>query len=128
VLAPLAGLGEAGGGMLILLGFMTPLGSVAIISVMVGTLAVHFDKGLWNTNGGYEFPMMLAATASALAFTGPGRFSMDHVIGWAPWGAVVGVVATVIGLMIGMVMLVMRAQRRKAPARSDEAQTPRRAA
>jgi putative oxidoreductase len=33
-------------------------------------------------NGGYEFHLLIAATAVALAAIGPGRFSLDHVTGW----------------------------------------------
>jgi putative oxidoreductase len=127
VMAVLAGLGEAGGGMLVLLGFMTPLGAVAIVAVMVGTLAVHFKNGLWNTEGGFEYPLMLAAAAIMLGFTGPGRFSMDAAIGWKPWGLTVGFVTAAIGLALGMGMLVMRARQRVA-AREEEPQAPRRAA
>jgi hypothetical protein len=32
--------------------------------------------------GGYEYPLVLAGAALALAVTGPGRFSVDHLAGW----------------------------------------------
>jgi len=35
--------------------------------------AVHLRNGLWNTSGGVELPLVYAAAAAALGFTGPVR-------------------------------------------------------
>ena len=54
--ARLAGLGEFGGGLLLVLGLLTPLGAAAIIGVMVvAVLTVHGPKGWQITEGGYEY-------------------------------------------------------------------------
>src|SRR5262249_39335331 len=54
--ALLAGLGEAGGGLLLALGLLTPLGTAAVISVMmVAVFSVHIQKGFFVHNGGYEY-------------------------------------------------------------------------
>ena len=50
-----AGLFEAGGGLLIALGLVTPFAAAALIAVMlVAVVKVHFAKGPWATEGGYE--------------------------------------------------------------------------
>lgn len=107
-MAMLAGATEAGGGTLLLLGFLTPLGAAAIIGVMVGTLAVHLPKGLWNSNGGFELPLAFATAAAAIAYVGPGRASIDAAIGWPVSGIVIGTAATAFGVITGGIMLSVR--------------------
>jgi putative oxidoreductase len=48
----LAGLAEFGDGILVMLGFLTPLAAVALIRVMiVAVFTVHMKNGFFNTNG-----------------------------------------------------------------------------
>jgi putative oxidoreductase len=110
-MAYLAGMSEAGSGALLVLGFLTPLACAGIVGVMVGTLAVHLPKGLWNTNGGYELPLVYSAAAVALAYTGPGRISVDSALGWSTSGVAVGTAAALLGVIAGGVMLAIRAGR-----------------
>jgi len=42
---------------------------------------MHAGNGFFSTNGGFEFPAVLGAGAVALALTGPGTLSLDHVLG-----------------------------------------------
>jgi putative oxidoreductase len=102
VLAVLAALGETSG-LLFALGFLTPLAALAITIVMLNAIVVvHWSKGFFNGNGGFEFPLSLATIAVAVAMTGPGRFSIDRAIGWDDnisglwWGIGVAVVAAVV--------------------------------
>src|SRR5215218_9117627 len=54
--ALIAGTAEAGGGALIATGFLTPLGSAATIGVMTQAIrTVHWPKGFFATQGGYEY-------------------------------------------------------------------------
>ena len=77
-----AGVAELVGGALLALGLATPLAAVLIVSTMVtATWTVHLAKGLWNTDGGYEFNLVLATVALAMAATGPGAWSLDHLLG-----------------------------------------------
>src|SRR3954471_7383566 len=63
--ALLAGLSEAGGGALFALGLFTPLAVAILIGVMVNAIgSAHWDNGLWVTNGGYEYPLVLCAAAA----------------------------------------------------------------
>jgi putative oxidoreductase len=106
--ASVNGLAEFGGGALLALGLLTPLGAAAVAGVMIVAIAtVHWSNGFFNTNGGYEFNLLIVATAIALAFTGPGDFSIDHLFGWTlaglPWGlGVLGVAAAAAGLVLAM--------------------------
>jgi putative oxidoreductase len=76
-------LAEFGGGLSLATGFLTPLGAFAVTVVMLNAVyLVHWSKGFFNGNGGYEFNFLIAASAVALAAIGPGRFSIDHAIGW----------------------------------------------
>ncbi|MFC7220780.1 DoxX family protein [Streptomyces polyrhachis] len=75
-----AGLGEAGGGLLLALGLATPVAGAAAAGAMTGAVAVHQDKGFFAMGGGYEYPAYLGFMSAALGFTGPGRYSVDHLL------------------------------------------------
>src|SRR5918911_3404856 len=61
-IAVLAGAAEAAAGVLLVLGLVTPFAAAAITAVMVTAIAtVHGAKGLWTTNGGYEYNLVLMA-------------------------------------------------------------------
>src|SRR5690348_15327654 len=63
VLAVLAALGETSG-LLFALGFLTPLAALGITIVMLNAIVVvHWSKGFFNGNGGFEFPLSLATIA-----------------------------------------------------------------
>jgi putative oxidoreductase len=78
-------LSELGGGLLFALGFLSPLGSMAIAGTMlVALVAVHLPNGFWNTKRGYEFNLTLIAVVVAVAITGPGAYSLDQLFGIRP--------------------------------------------
>lgn len=86
LMAVLAGLAEFAGGILVAVGFLTPLAAVALIVVMaVATLTVHLKNGFFSMNGGYEFNLALAGMALTLLLTGAGAFSLDAALGIAVW-------------------------------------------
>lgn len=98
--AVLAGVGELGGGLLLALGFLTPLGAgMAIAVMMVAIMTVHLGKGFFNMQGGSELPLVLAGSALAIAFIGPGRISLDWALQLQTWGPAAGPVALGIGLV-----------------------------
>jgi len=128
-MAYLGGMTEAGGGALLMLGFLTPLACAAIVGMMVGTLPVHVRNGLWNQNGGYELPLVYATCAAVIAYAGPGRASIDAAIGWASQGVAIGTAAVAFGALTGVVMLAVRAGRMERAAQEQEQpQQQRRAA
>ena len=80
--AAAAGLGEAVGGLLTALGLGGPIGPALIIMVMlVAALTVHLKNGFWAGSNGYELNTMNVAASLALAFAGPGPYSLDAVLG-----------------------------------------------
>ena len=81
-MAILAGLGEFVGGILMVLGFLTPLAALALIAVMiVAIVTVHLKNGFFATNGGYEFNLALAGMALSLLIVGGGAYSIDSYLG-----------------------------------------------
>ena len=121
LMAALAGLTEFGAGLLLALGLLTPIAAAGIIGTMVNAmLAVHLKNGMWNTNGGMEFPIVMAASASSLAFTGPGRFSLDRALGLPMVGHGWGVAALLVGVGTGLALYFWRTLHVTAPAASEE--------
>jgi putative oxidoreductase len=90
---------ETGGGALIALGFLTPLGAAALIGTMATAIrTVHFKNGPWVTNGGYEYNLALMTAMVALADVGPGDLSVDHALGIEVSGPLVALLALVGGI------------------------------
>ncbi|HEY9073217.1 MAG TPA: DoxX family protein [Desulfobaccales bacterium] len=74
--ALLAGIGEFGGGLLLLLGLFTRLGAISIAIVMlVAIFKVHW--GTFFMPAGAEFAFSLFCSALALLMAGGGKFSLD---------------------------------------------------
>ena len=121
--AGISGLSELGGGLLLAAGLLTPLGAAAIAGVMlVAVASVHLDKGFFNGAGGYEFNAVLAATALALAFTGPGELSLDHALGLNLDGTAYGLAATLAAAAIGGFVLATRSAPDVAAVVEDDEQ------
>ncbi len=100
----MAGLCEAGGGLLLALGLFNPLGSLGIIAAMLtATIKVHWTKGLWGSKGGYELPLTNIVVALAVAIAGPGAYSVDALIRTRipePATLVIGLVVVVLGIIM----------------------------
>jgi putative oxidoreductase len=82
VWARVAGGSELGGGLLTALGFLNPLGPIAAMGAMgMAWAKVHLGKPVWVTTGGAELPLTNLAVLSALSIAGPGRLSVDGLLG-----------------------------------------------
>ncbi|GHO62072.1 hypothetical protein KSC_009640 [Ktedonobacter sp. SOSP1-52] len=80
----LGSLSEFGGGVLFVLGLLTPLGAVAIFaSMLMAVIKIHWKAGLWSQNGGYEYPLVLALVALVGGSVGGGNYSIDALIGFS---------------------------------------------
>jgi len=80
--AAAAGLSELGGGVLLTLGLFTPFGAAAVFAAMlVAMVSVHIKNGFFAMGNGIELPFLYAASALGVAFTGPGAFSLDALLG-----------------------------------------------
>ena len=97
----MAALTEFGGGVLLSLGLLSPIGSLGIIAAMlIAIVKVHWSKGFWNGKGGIEFPLINLAAALALGLLGPGAFSLDSALGLTlpePATLVAGLLLVVLG-------------------------------
>src|SRR5262249_52883256 len=70
----LAGATEAGAGLLLPPGFLTPLAAAGLIAGMiVAPLSVHWENGVLGAKKGYEYPFLIAAAPPAPPFPRPGR-------------------------------------------------------
>ena len=109
-----AGLSEAGGGLFLVLGLLSPFGSLGIIAAMLMAIILAHWPHLWASNNGLEYPLVLGVAALTLALTGPGAVSVDHALGIAlpePLTLVAGLVAVILGCLTAIVT--------RAPAASE---------
>ncbi len=82
LMALLAGGAEFIGGLALLLGlFVRPASALLAVTMLVAIFSVHFSKGLFMSNNGYEYALALLAVSVSLLFSGAGRLSLDSV--WA---------------------------------------------
>jgi putative oxidoreductase len=80
---------------------------------------VHWGKPIWNTAGGAELPLTNMAAAAALAIAGPGRYSIDRMLGirLPGWIGFLGLIA--IGVSLGR-SLQPQMQQPQAPDERSE--------
>ncbi len=101
LLAALIAVAELGGGLLLAAGFLTPIAVAAVVGVMIGAIAtVHWTAGFFNTKGGYEFNLVMIAASAAIAFAGPGRYSIDGLLGWTLFGAEWALLALAVSVLV----------------------------
>jgi putative oxidoreductase len=98
-----AGTAEFLGGALIALGLFTPFAAAALIGVMTAAIiTVHAPNGIWNTNQGYEFNVVMVAAVFALAGVGAGSWSLDNAFSFDLHGTVWAIGALVAGVLGGV--------------------------
>jgi putative oxidoreductase len=107
--AAAAGTSETVGGALLAGGLLTPLGASLLSGTMLTAIRkVHLANGVWASNGGYEYNLVLLAIVFALTDLGPGEWSLDRVLGtrrsgpsWALAQLAAGAVGSVAAVAIG---------------------------
>jgi len=115
-----AGAAEAGGGALLATGFMTPLGAMLTSSAMASAIRlVHARRGVWNTDGGYEYNAVLMAGAFAITAAGPGPWSLDALRGRERWGDG-WAIAELAGALAGSTLAIELGRRLKRRAEVQE--------
>ncbi len=81
LLALLAGSAEFLGGLALLLGLLVrPASAVLAFTMLVAIFSAHISKGLFLSNGGYEYALALLAVTVALCISGAGRVSLDNLL------------------------------------------------
>jgi putative oxidoreductase len=82
-MAVAAGVNELVGGLLLALGLLVPVAAALITATyLVAARTAHARKGPWNSDGGWEYVLVLSTVALGLTFNGAGKWSLDHAIGW----------------------------------------------
>jgi len=80
--AAASGSAETVGGALIGSGFLTPLGASLISGSMITAIRkVHAKNGVWVSDGGFEYNLVLLGAAFAITDLGPGAWSLDEALG-----------------------------------------------
>jgi putative oxidoreductase len=120
--AAAAGLGEAGGGALLATGIGSPGAGAAIAGTMIVASSMHIDNGFFSNKGGFEFPAVLGLSAAALALTGPGTLSVDHLLGQRlnqPWMRSLALAA-----VVPAAFAVIARRRRAVASAAQDVSTP----
>ncbi|MGW4249151.1 DoxX family protein [Nocardia sp. NPDC004722] len=102
--ATLAGLSEITGGLLLVLGLLTPLAAAIALGTMLN--AINATRG-----GGFamwELPAVYALASVAIAFTGAGRLSLDHGRPWHRPGLVWGAAAVLLAVVAALGTLAVK--------------------
>lgn len=111
-----AGASEAGGGALLALGLMTPLAAARVVGAMATAMrVVHWSRGPWVADGGWEYNAVIVAAALAIADAGPGPLSLDAARGRERWGAGWALAALAAGAA-GSAAVIELGRRQQAPA------------
>jgi putative oxidoreductase len=86
-------------GFALIAGLLTPAAAAGVLGVMTVATTVKLKVGFWSQDGGFEYPLLLAILAVVVAWTGPGDYSLDHLIGFTgSWSYWVSGAATVAGV------------------------------
>jgi putative oxidoreductase len=103
---------EIGVGVLLIVGFLTPLAAAGTIGVMtVAFFSVHRSVGFWVTarpDEGWEYVMLIAVTSAAIAIGGPGEISVDGALGIATdFNGWIGAGVALAGVVVALLQLAI---------------------
>ncbi|HEY2430705.1 MAG TPA: DoxX family protein [Acidimicrobiales bacterium] len=74
---------EVGAGVLLIVGFLTPVAAAGVVGIVsVAGIVVHRKNGFFVLKEGWEYVTYLALVSAAIGVMGPGEWSLDHAIGW----------------------------------------------
>lgn len=75
--AYIAGIGELGGGVFLILGILPRLSAAVIMVIMfVAVVFVHSKGGYFAMNGGFEYPLFILMVAVSIMLSGGGKLSL----------------------------------------------------
>lgn len=80
VMALMAGSAEFFGGIALVLGLLTRPAAALAAFTMLMAMTVHVGNGLFVSNNGYEFALILLVACVALTLQGAGSFSLDRFL------------------------------------------------
>jgi putative oxidoreductase len=98
---------ETAGGILLLLGLLTPVAACGLIAVMIDAWAVNVAGGpFWSQP--FNVPFLVTFGATALLFTGAGAYSVDaKAFGRARWPGVITVGLFVVAIAAAVTTWVL---------------------
>ena len=120
----LASSAEILGGFSLGAGLLTPVGTILIGAVMTtAILTAHARNGIWNAEGGFEFPLLLLATSFVITALGAGSYSINEWAGVSNWaGAHWSIsqvaragIALAIGVTAGLLTVIGASAAKSAP-------------
>jgi len=81
-LQALAAISEFGGGLALLLGLLTPIAMLGVMSTMIGAFLIRHRNDPWVNPGGrsFELPSLYLAMAIMFIIVGPGIYSLDAML------------------------------------------------
>ncbi|SFE25768.1 putative oxidoreductase [Paenibacillus algorifonticola] len=81
IMVACAGIAELLGGLLFASGLSVVAGAILLIATMVVAIAkVHWSKGLWSVNGGFEYNLVMIAALLGVALAGAGAYSVSALM------------------------------------------------
>ena len=123
-MAVLAGVCELLGAGSVAFGLLTPGGCAVIVGTMIVAAAPNASKGLWAHLGGCEVPAVYAGLGAVLAFTGPGRLSLDNALGLTGLHGIGWGLAAVVGGGVAAVPPLLRRRAALRPGSAHHEVTP----
>lgn len=99
---------EGLGGLLLVLGLLTPVAAAALVGDMLVAIAkVHWPKGLWSQTGGFEYNLVLVVLLVVLGVVGPGVYALDRRLSFPVPGPLIFaavLVATLLAISVALVV------------------------
>lgn len=103
---PLSVSAEFLGGIALAIGAFTPVVAALLVGhLFVAIAKVHWAKGLWVSNGGFEYTFLLAIIVAAIGLGGPGRYSVDSALGWDLYSGAIFVPLAALAVIVNALML-----------------------
>ena len=99
---------EVGGGVLVIVGLFTPLAAAGLLGVAANIVYAKFHGGFFEQQGqGFEFELLLGATALSLLFTGSGPISLERNTPWRRRPLPLGLVSLLLAAAAAVVVIVL---------------------
>jgi putative oxidoreductase len=105
--AAAAGFLEAVGGLLLMLGLLTPLATSIVVGVMLNAVSATWSGGLFGLDG-YQLALLYATVGAGVACTGPGAFALDHGRPWQRGGAIWASASIAAGVVAAVAVLLLK--------------------
>lgn len=119
----LAGTAEVCGGFSLSAGLLTPIGTMLVSAVLTtAILTAHFRNGIWNHEGGFEWPLTVIVCSYVITALGPGSHSLDSAFGVGNWAGINwsmgyagrAAIVVAVGIVGGLLPLVVAAASKPA--------------